>query len=130
MPRIARIVRSQVLSARELVYVEAATALGIKPRRIIFRHILPNIISPVVVQGTFVFAYAVLNEAALSFLGVGVPPMIPTWGNMLSEGRDIYQIAWWYMLFPGSFIVLVVFAINMVGDGLRDIFDPLTFSNK
>jgi len=130
MPRIARIVRSSVLVAREYTYVEAARALGLPPYRIVLRHILPNITSPVIVQATFVFAYAVLNEAALSFLGVGVPPTIPTWGNILSEGMDIYQIAPWYMLAPGAFIILIVFAINMVGDGLRDIFDPLTFERK
>lgn len=126
-PRIARIVRSTVLSAKEEGYAEAATALGAPNIRIMVRHILPNCVSPVVVQATFIFAYAVLNEAALSFLGAGVPPTIPTWGNILNEGRNAYQIAYWYMVFPGIFIVMLVFAINMVGDGLRDIFDPLTF---
>lgn len=130
MPRIARIVRSSVLVASEFTYVEAARALGLPRYRIILRHILPNVMSPVIVQATFVFAYAVLNEAALSFLGVGVPPTIPTWGNILSEGMDIFQVAPWYMVAPGAFIILIVFAINMVGDGLRDIFDPLTFERK
>jgi len=130
IPRIARIVRSSVLVVGQLSYVEAARALGLSSFRIILRHILPNVLSPVIVQGTFVFAYAVLTESALSFLGIGLPPTIPTWGNIMNEGRDVYQSAYWCMLAPGACIVLMVFAINMVGDGLRDACDPLTLIRR
>lgn len=126
MPRIARVIRSSVLIARELTYVEAAKAVGTPTSLILYRHILPNIFSPAIVQATFVFAFAILNETALSFLGVGVPPMTPTWGNILNEAMDVYQIAYWYMVGPGVFVVLAVYAINMVGDGLRDTLDPVT----
>ena len=129
-PRVARVVRSKVLVTRELTYIEAARSVGVPLRRIVLWHVLPNIVSPIIVQGTFIFAQAILSEAALSFLGIGVPPMTPTWGNILNEGRSLYQIAYWYMLAPGLFIVLSVFGVNMLGDGLRDIADPLTFERK
>jgi peptide/nickel transport system permease protein len=124
MPRVARVVRSAVLVVRESLYVEAARALGAKDNRIIRLDILPNCLSPIIVQATFVFAYAVLGEAALSFLGVGVPPYISSWGNILSEGRQFMTQAPWITTFPGVAIMLTVLGLNVVGDGLRDAFDP------
>jgi peptide/nickel transport system permease protein len=124
IPRVARIVRGSVLVIRETPYVEAARALGIGDGRIIARHVLPNCISPVIVQGTFIFAAAVLGEAALSFLGVGVPPQIPSWGNVLAEGRSYLQQAPWLTLFPGAAIMASILGLNLFGDGLRDLLDP------
>ena len=124
MPRVARVVRSGVLVIRESLYVEAARALGARDYRILRLDILPNCLSPIIVQATFVFAYAVLGEAALSFLGVGVPPYISSWGNILSEGRQFITQAPWITLFPGAAIMLTVLGLNVVGDGLRDAFDP------
>lgn len=123
-PRIARICRGVVLVVRELGYVEAAVAAGAMNYRIMKKHILPNCFQPVLVQATFIFAYAVLAEAALSFLGVGVPPDIPSWGAILSEGRNYMQIAPWLTIFPGIVIMLVVMSLNLLGDGLRDLIDP------
>ena len=123
-PRTARIVRSAVLSVKPSAYVEAAGALGVRHFQILFRHILPNCISPIIVQSTFVFAYAVQAEAALSFLGVGVPPNVPTWGIMLNEARLYMTNAPWIMIPPGVAIALVVLALNAIGDGLRDFLDP------
>jgi len=124
VPRVARIVRGSVLVIRETPYVEAARALGIPDARILALHVLPNCLSPVIVQGTFIFAAAVLGEAALSFLGVGVPPQIPSWGNVLSEGRLYIQQAAWLTLFPGAAIMLSILGLNLFGDGLRDLLDP------
>ncbi len=124
MPRVARVVRSGVLIVRESLHVEAARALGASDTRILRWNILPNCLSPLIVQATFVFAYAVLGEAALSFLGVGVPPYISSWGNILSEGRQFISQAPWITLFPGAAIMLTVLGLNVVGDGLRDAFDP------
>ena len=124
IPRVARIVRGSVLVIRETPYVEAARALGIGDGRIIARHVLPNCLSPVIVQGTFIFAAAVLGEAALSFLGVGVPPQIPSWGNVLAEGRSYLQQAPWLTLFPGAAIMASILGLNLFGDGLRDLLDP------
>jgi peptide/nickel transport system permease protein len=124
VPRVARIVRGSVLVIRETPYVEAARALGIGDGRIIARHVLPNCLSPVIVQGTFIFAAAVLGEAALSFLGVGVPPQIPSWGNVLAEGRSYLQQAPWLTLFPGAAIMASILGLNLFGDGLRDLLDP------
>jgi peptide/nickel transport system permease protein len=124
VPRVARIVRGSVLVIRETPYVEAARAIGTPDPRILAYHILPNCISPVIVQGTFIFAAAVLGEAALSFLGVGVPPQIPSWGNALSEGRLYLQQAPWLILFPGGAIMTGIFGLNLFGDGLRDLLDP------
>ncbi len=124
IPRVARIVRGSVLVIRETPYVEAARALGIGDGRIIARHVLPNCMSPVIVQGTFIFAAAVLGEAALSFLGVGVPPQIPSWGNVLAEGRSYLQQAPWLTLFPGAAIMASILGLNLFGDGLRDLLDP------
>jgi peptide/nickel transport system permease protein len=124
VPRVARIVRGSVLVIRETPYVEAARAMGTSDPRILAFHILPNCISPVIVQGTFIFAAAVLGEAALSFLGVGVPPQIPSWGNALSEGRLYLQQAPWLILFPGGAIMAGILGLNLFGDGLRDLLDP------
>ncbi len=123
-PRVARVVRAAALVVREMPYVEAATALGATTPRIVFLHILPNLLSPIIVQATFIFAYAILTEAALSFLGVGVPPTTPTWGNMIAGAQQYFQRADWLMLFPGLSIVLTVLALQTVGDGLRDALDP------
>lgn len=123
-PRMARIVRGSVLVIRETPYVEAARALGVSDLGVLGRHVLPNCLSPVIVQGSFVFAAAVLTEAALSFLGVGVPPYIPSWGNILSEGRLYMQQAPWLVLYPGAAIMLTILGLNLFGDGLRDVLDP------
>jgi peptide/nickel transport system permease protein len=123
-PRVARVARSTVLVAREEVYVEAATASGANNGRIITRHIFPNVVSPLITQASYIFALAVLAEAALSFIGVGANPQLPSWGNMLSEGQIVVRQAWWITIFPGVAIVLVVFGANLFGDGLRDALDP------
>jgi peptide/nickel transport system permease protein len=124
VPRVARIVRGSVLVIRETPYVEAALALGVPDLIVLGRHVLPNCLSPVIVQGTFIFAAAVLGEAALSFLGVGVPPQIPSWGSVLAEGRLYIQQAPWLTLFPGAAIMACILGLNLFGDGLRDLLDP------
>lgn len=124
LPRTVQIVRSVVLVVREMVYVQAARALGAKDRRIALKHILPNCIPPLLVQSTFIFAYSILAEAALSFLGVGVPPEVPSWGNIISSGRLYIREAPWLTVFPGFAILLTCLALNLVGDGLRDALDP------
>ena len=124
VPRVARIVRGSVLVIRETPYVEAALALGVPDRTVLWKHVLPNCLSPVIVQGTFIFAAAVLGEAALSFLGVGVPPQVPSWGNVLAEGRLYVQQAPWLTLFPGAAIMTCILGLNLFGDGLRDLLDP------
>ncbi|NRP16820.1 putative D,D-dipeptide transport system permease protein DdpC [Ensifer adhaerens] len=123
-PRLARVVRASTLVIRELPYVEAARALGISTQHIMTRHVLRNLLSPILVQGTFLFAHAMLAEAGLSFLGVGVSPEIPTWGTMIASGRQYIGQADWVTLFPGIAIVLSVLSLQMVGDGLRDMLDP------
>ena len=123
-PRVARIVRASTLVVRELLFIEAARALGISTGRILFVHILQNIASPILVQATFIFAYAVLAEAGLSFLGVGVPPVLPTWGSMISSGQQFAHQAIWLVVFPGIAIVLSALSLQMVGDGFRDLLDP------
>ena len=123
-PRVARVVRGSVLVIRETAYVEAARALGAGDATLIGRHVLPNCLSPVIVQGSFVFAAAVLTEAALSFLGVGVPPFVPSWGNVLSDGRLYLQQAPWLVLYPGAAIMMTILGLNLFGDGLRDLLDP------
>ncbi|EJL84785.1 ABC-type dipeptide/oligopeptide/nickel transport system, permease component [Herbaspirillum sp. CF444] len=123
-PRVARIVRASTLVVRELLFVEAARALGVSTVRIVFFHVLGNILSPILVQGTFIFAYAILAEAGLSFLGVGVPPELPTWGTMISSGQAYAEQAIWLVVFPGIAIVLSALSLQMVGDGLRDMLDP------
>jgi len=124
MPRTARIIRSVVLVVREMVYVQAARALGARDLRITLKHILPNCIPPLIVQSTFIFAYSVLAEASLSFLGVGVPPDIPSWGNIISSGRLFMREAPWMTIFPGLAILMTCMALNLLGDGLRDALDP------
>jgi len=124
VPRVARLVRGVVLTIREEPYVEAAIAAGTRLPLILWRHVLPNTIAPLIVQGTYIAASAVLTEAILSFLGAGVPTEIPTWGNMMAEGRKVFQIAPWTIFFPGVCLAITVFAVNMLGDGLRDTLDP------
>jgi len=123
-PRLARIVRASTLVIRELPYVEAAKALGIPTFHIMTRHVLRNLVSPILVQCTFLFASAMLAEAGLSFLGLGVSPEIPTWGTMISAGRQYIGQADWMTYFPGFAIILSVLSLQMVGDGLRDMLDP------
>lgn len=124
VPRVARLVRSIVLSVREEPYVESALSVGTPAWLIMFRHILPNTIAPLIVQGTFLAASAVLIEAALSFLGIGAPPEIPSWGNIMSEGRALFRIYPHNIFYPGVFLAITVLAINILGDGLRDTLDP------
>jgi peptide/nickel transport system permease protein len=123
-PRIARLVRGSVLVVREQEFVQAAQALGATTPRAMLRHVLPNSVSPLIVQATFVFAFSILSEAALSFLGVGVPPYIPSWGNILAGGRQFMMEAPWVTIVPGLAIVITVLGINLLGDGLRDVLDP------
>lgn len=123
-PRVVRVVRSSVLTLRERVYVEAAEAVGAGGIRIMARHIFPNTVPPLIVQGTYIFALAILVEAGLSFLGAGTPPDIPSWGNIMGEARLYVRVAEWIMFFPGLFLSLTVLAINLIGDGLRDTLDP------
>jgi peptide/nickel transport system permease protein len=123
-PQLTRVVRSQVLVLRESAFAEAAKAAGAAERRIAFRHVLPNTVSVVLIQGTVTFADAVLTEAGLSYLGVGEPPGVPSWGNILSDGRAYMIQAPWVTLFPGLAIVICVLGLNLFGDGLRDVLDP------
>lgn len=123
-PRVTRVVRSSTLVVRELPFVEAARTLGVSTWRIMTVHILLNVASPVLVQATFIFAYAVLAEAGLSFLGVGVPPEIPTWGTMIASGQNYADRSVWVVLFPGLAIVLAALSLQLLGDGLRDMLDP------
>ena len=124
VPRVTRLVRGVVLSLRELPFVEAAHASGTGFVRILWRHILPNTLPPLLVQGTFVAASAMIVEAILSFLGAGTPPNIPSWGNIMAEGRSLFQVAYYIVLIPGAFLSVTVLAINLLGDGLRDALDP------
>jgi len=124
VPRMVRIVRSQVILTREMVFVEAARSLGASPERVAWLHVLPNSLAAVIVQATFTFADAVLTEAGLSYLGVGEPPGVPSWGNMLADGRDYMTNAPWIMLFAGLAILVCVLGLNLLGDGLRDVSDP------
>lgn len=124
IPRMARIVRSSVLVIREQPYVEAARASGTRTPRLLLQHILPNVAAPVIVQATYVFASAMIVESVLSFLGAGTPPTIPSWGNMLAEGRAFMQRAPWMIAFPGVALALLVLTVNVLGDALRDAIDP------
>jgi peptide/nickel transport system permease protein len=124
IPRVVRLVRSVVLSVREEPYVEAAVALGARTPMLLVRHVLPNTVAPLIVQGTFVCASAIIVEAILSFLGVGIPPETPTWGNIMAEGRALFRLFPHNILFPGVFLAATVLAVNMLGDGLRDMLDP------
>jgi peptide/nickel transport system permease protein len=124
IPRVTRLVRALVLSIREEPYVEAAVSLGTPTARIMFGHILPNTVAPLIVQGTYIVAFAILVEAILSFLGVGLPPDIPTWGNIMAEGRVQFVAYPHNVFFPGIFLAVTVLAVNILGDGLRDTLDP------
>lgn len=124
VPRVVRLVRSVVLSIREEPYVEAAVALGARTPMLLVRHVLPNTVAPLIVQATFVCASAIIVEAILSFLGVGIPPETPTWGNIMAEGRALFRLFPHNILFPGIFLAATVLAVNMLGDGLRDMLDP------
>jgi peptide/nickel transport system permease protein len=124
VPRVVRLVRSLALTLREQLFVEAAHAIGTRLPAILWRHVLPNMMAPLIVQATFIAASAVLIEAALSFLGVGVPAQIPSWGNMMAEGRNFVAVAFHIILYPGILLALTVLAINLLGDGLRDALDP------
>ena len=124
IPRVVRLVRSVVLTIREQPYVEAAISVGARLPTILLRHILPNTLAPLIVQATYVCASAMITEAILSFLGAGTPPDIPSWGNVISEGRQYFQRAPWIIFFPGVFLTITVLAVNILGDGLRDGLDP------
>lgn len=123
-PIFARIARGAALDVRESIFIEAARAIGVGNRMIMFRHLLPNILAPIIVQTTLSLAFAILSEAALSFLGFGVQPDLPSWGIMLNEGKDWMEMAWWMSVFPGIAISLAVLSFNLMGDGLRDTLDP------
>jgi len=124
VPRVTRLVRGVVLTLREQPYVEAAQASGTGFIRILWRHIVPNTLPPLLVQGTFIAASAMITEAILSFIGAGTPPNIPSWGNIMAEGRSLFQVAYYIVLFPGIMLSITVLAINLLGDGLRDALDP------
>lgn len=124
IPRVARLVRGVVLSVREEPYVEAAIGAGTRLPLLLWRHVLPNTIAPLIVQGTYVCASAILTEAILSFLGAGIPTEVPSWGNVMAEGRQAFQLAPWVILFPGLCVAATVLAVNILGDGLRDALDP------
>src|SRR5882762_559861 len=124
VPRVTRLVRGIVLTLREQPYVEAAVASGTGFVLILWRHIVPNTLPPLLVQGTFITASAMITEAILSFIGAGTPPNIPSWGNIMAEGRSLFQVAYYIVLFPGIMLSLTVLAINLLGDGLRDMLDP------
>ena len=124
MPRVVRLVRSLVLTLREQPYVEAAIACGTSLPRILTRHLLPNLVAPLLVQGTYVCGSAMITEAILSFIGAGTPPNIPSWGNIMAEGRSLFQLAGYLVVFPGVFLSLTVLAVNLLGDGMRDALDP------
>jgi peptide/nickel transport system permease protein len=122
----ARVARGEVLALREREYVSAAVAIGASHRRIMLRHLVPNILGPAFVQMAFAFGSVILIEATLSFLGVGIPPATPTWGNIMAEGRTLFRVFPHNNLFPGIFLAVTVLAVNMLGDGLRDMLDPKT----
>lgn len=124
VPRVVRLVRSVILSVRSEPYVEAAVSLGTRVPKLLFRHMVPNTVAPLIVQGTYIFAAAILNEATLSFLGTGLPPEIPSWGNMMADGRMYFQLLPGLVLFPGVFLALTLLSVNVLGDVLRDVLDP------
>jgi peptide/nickel transport system permease protein len=123
-PRTARIVRASVLVVREMEFVQAALASGASHSRVLWRHVMPNCMAPLIVQVTFIFAYAVLSEGILSFLGLGVEPPAPTWGNIIADGRQYMREAAWITLIPGIWLAITVLGLNLLGDGLRDVLDP------
>ncbi|PJX20971.1 peptide ABC transporter permease [Advenella sp. S44] len=124
IPRVVRLVRGVILSVRSEPYVEAAVSLGTRVRTILWRHMIPNTIAPLIVQGTYIFAAAILTEATLSFLGAGLPPEIPSWGNMMSEGRMYFRMLPGLILYPGILLALTLLCVNVLGDVLRDVLDP------
>jgi peptide/nickel transport system permease protein len=124
IPQVARLVRGVVLSLREQPYVEAAVASGTRLPKIMWKHVLPNTLAPLTVQATFTCAAAMITEAALSFLGAGTPPIIPSWGNIMAEGRALWQVKPYIVFFPAVFLTIAVLAVNMLGDGMRDALDP------
>jgi peptide/nickel transport system permease protein len=124
IPGVARLVRGTTLVTKQQPYVESARSVGVRDHVILRRYIFANTLSPLIVQCTFVVAFAIISEASLSFLGAGVPPATPTWGNMLRDGQQFIQIAWWMAVFPGSALFILVLALNLFGDGLRDALDP------
>jgi len=126
VPVVVRVVRGVVLTLREQTYVEAARSLGTRPGRILLRHILPNSLAPLIVQATYICGLAILIEAYLSFLGAGIPPEFPSWGNIMAEGRGFVLIAEWIILIPGAFVAATVLSLNLLGDALRDMLDPRT----
>ncbi len=127
---VARLVRAEFLTLKERDFVSAARAIGASDSRIIFRHIIPNALSPVFVAATFGIAGAILTESGLSFLGLGVQPPEPSWGNILTSGKDYITVAWWLSLFPGLAILITVLSYNLVGEGLRDALDPRLWQNE
>jgi peptide/nickel transport system permease protein len=124
VPRVIRLVRALVLTVREQTYVQAAISAGTRTPKLMLRHILPNVLTPLIVQSTYICASAVLLEAYLGFLGAGPPPEVPSWGNMIAENRTFVQLALWNVMFPGGFLAVLVLAVNMLGDGVRDMLDP------
>ncbi|WP_338666141.1 ABC transporter permease [Pararoseomonas sp. SCSIO 73927] len=124
VPRVSRLVRGVVLSLREQPYVDAAVASGTSTFRIVLRHILPNTLAPIIVQATYICASAMIAESILSFIGAGTPPIIPSWGNIMAEGRALWQVKPYIVFFPAIFLSLTVLAVNLLGDGLRDWLDP------
>jgi len=124
IPGVVRLVRSIVLTVREEPYVEAAVTLGTSTPKLLWRHVLPNTIAPMIVQGTFICAAAILVEAILSFLGIGVPPEVPTWGNIMADGRQVFSLFPHNIIYPGVFLAMTILAVNVLGDGLRDTIDP------
>ncbi|MBV9863238.1 MAG: ABC transporter permease [Alphaproteobacteria bacterium] len=124
VPRVTRLVRGVVLTLREQPFIEAAVASGTGRLRILWRHIVPNTLAPVLVQGTYIAASAMITEAILSFIGAGTPPNIPSWGNIMAEGRSLFQVAYYIVLFPGIMLSITVLGVNLLGDGLRDALDP------
>lgn len=124
IPRVVRLVRSVILSVRQEPYVEAALSMGTSVPKIMVRHMMPNCVAPLIVQGTYIFASAMITEAILSFLGAGIPPEIPSWGNIIAESRSYFQLKPWLILYPGIMLSLAVLSINILGDAFRDAFDP------
>ena len=124
VPRVVRLVRSVILSVRNEPYVEAAISLGTPTPILMLRHLVPNTLAPLIVQGTYIFASAILTEAILSFLGAGVPPETPSWGNIMAEGRQVFQLHPHNILYPGIVLALTVLSVNVLGDGLRDTMGP------
>ncbi len=130
VPQVARLVRGMVLGLREQPFVEAAIAAGTRTPRLIWRHIVPNTLAPVIVQATYICAVAMIIEAILDFIGAGVPPIVPSWGNIMAEGRALWQVKPFIVFFPAFFLSVTVLAVNLLGDGLRDMLDPRLGSRK